>query len=609
MNSEPAPVQRTLQRFLLAVLTAWAVASFCVSASFLWTPQGTVGITSNYGGTITSVAPNSSASRAGIAPGDTIVLDRTPFESRPKVVGFTTPVAPGTRIPVAIRHDGVVRDVVLTADVPSGSRLNRLSYLLTLASTAVFVIVGAGLILLRPSLVTWGFGLFCLFTNPVIPALSRFPSASAHLVYVLIYDVVQNIGIVGLLVFALNFPLTARRLWRRTLVRMLWPLFLVLAGVTSWIDLAVCAFAVPAHDINIALQVAFGLVDALCIYLLTETYVTGPVDMRPRMRWILVGFYVGLAGYYTGSVLIYTANVTLPAWLDTMLVATAVTLPLTVAYGVIRHRVIDVDFFLSRAFVYAIFTTVLVVLFALSDWLFGHILEDFRFSLFVDAMISIGAALVFDNSQKFVERAVDRVLFSDRRIARERLKRAAQALRFVQTPATVDETIIDETHASLDVQTVALFRNDGVHYRRVASIGWNSGDAAYIDKDDRLIRQHLAEDGVLHLSDIPWSRSDTPHGLLSPVLSVPLRSGNSLDAVLLCSLKPHGEQLDPEALDWLIDFAKAAGAAYAELNTQRLRDDANQLRTQVAILDARLEEIRRTIEPRPSSTEIPGVQS
>ncbi len=595
MNAEPA-AQRTLQRLILAVLLAWAVGSFCISASFLWTAQGTVGITTNYGGAVSRIEPESPAARAGIVPGDAVVLDRTPFESRPKVVGFTTPVAPSATVPVAIAHGGGVRNVTLTAADTPPSSLNRMSYLLTLASTAIFVIVGAGLIMLRPSVVTWGFGLFCLFTNPVVPALSRFPSATAHLVYVLIYDVVQNVGIIGLLVFALNFPAPQKRPWREVLSRLLWPMFIVLAGVTAWIDLAVCVFAIPVHELNVGLQIAFGAVDVLCIYILTETYLIGPIEMRPRMRWILVGFYVGLGCNYIGNLLIYTGNVTLPAWLDATLVAMTVTLPLSVGYGVVRHRVIDVDFFLSRAFVYAVFTTALVILFGASDWVFGHILQDFRFSLFVDAGISIGAALIFDRSREFLEETIDRVIFRDRRLAQDRLERAAHALRFVQASATVDEAMIHEAHDALGIVTVALFRNEGTRYRRVSSIGWSEPDAEYLAHDDRLIREHLANEGVLHLADIPWVCDCAPRGLLRPVLSVPLRSGNALDGVLLCSLKPHGEQLDPEALQWLVDFAKTAAAAYADLNTERLRDDANQLRSQVAILSARLEEVRRTLE-------------
>lgn len=595
MKATPSSAARTVQHVLLAVVAAWAVGSFCVSASFLWTPQGTVGLKSDYSGTVTDVVPDSPAAKAGITPGDTIVLDRTPFESRPKVIGFTTPVAPGARIPVAIRRGGTVHDVIITAAEMPASQLNRFSYLLTLASTAVFVIVGVSLILLRPSIVTWGFGLFCLFTNPVVPAFSRFPSASAHLSYVLVYDVVQNIGIVGLIVFALHFPSEQRQLkWRQVLSRLLLPIFVLLAGVTSFIDLAVCVLAIPVHELNVALQVAFGLVDVLCIYILTETYVVGPVEMRPRMRWILVGFYVGLGCNYIGNLLIYTANVTLPGWLDTALVASAVTLPLTVAYGVVRHRVIDVDFFLSRAFVYAIFTTGLVIVFALSDWFFAHILADFRFSLVVDAIISIGAALVFDRSKQFLEATIDRVVFRDRRTARERLKRAAGALRFAKSPETVDDTVTREAHDALGLETVALFRADATEFKRVAAIGWNATNADYLKQDDRLVTEHLSGDGVVHLADVPWSRDDLPQGLLRPVFSVPLRSGTALDALLLCSLKPHGEQLDPEAIDWLTDFAKAAAAVYAELSAQRLRDDANELRMEVAILDARLQEAHRS---------------
>ena len=583
-----------LMRIVLALIVAWAAGCFCVSVSLLWVPRGTVGISADYSGNVTNVVTGSpAATKAGIQKGDTILLPGTPFESRPKLIGATTPVAPGTQVPLQFRQGDTTRTVTLTAKRLELSSLERFSYVIELTSTAIFAIVGAGLILLRPRVVTWGFGLFCLFTNPVVAALSRFPSAAAHLAYVSFYDVAQNVGLIGLLVFALNFPNRVHKPWRRVVVRALWPIFITMSLWTLAIDYGVCVFAIPMHGPNVALQVAFGVILSLCVALLTETYLTGPVESRSRLRWVLVGFYIGLACNYIGSVLIYTANVSLPLWLDNALVATAVTLPLTVSYAVVRHRVIEIDFFLSRALVYAIFTTVLVVLFALSDWLFSHVLADFRLSLVLDGLISIGAAFAFDGAKSFLERTVDRVIFRGRRIAHDRLARASQALRFVKSASTVDDMLVREAHEALDIATLGLFREDGNIYRRVASCGWDGADVDVLPQDDRLITEHLSIDGALHLSDIPWTRPDLPGGLDRPVLSIPLRSGSTLAAILLCSLKPHGEHLDPEELDWLCQFARSAGAAYDELNTAELRHVADELRLQVTILDARLQEAHR----------------
>jgi len=50
-----------------------------------------------------------------VRAGDVIVLAGTPFESRPKLVGVTTPIAPGTVVPFRVAHGGIQRDVTLTA--------------------------------------------------------------------------------------------------------------------------------------------------------------------------------------------------------------------------------------------------------------------------------------------------------------------------------------------------------------------------------------------------------------------------------------------------------------------------------------------------------------
>ena len=321
---------------------AWAVVSLAVSASFLWTPQGTLGLTADYGGLITSVEPGSPAANAGVSAGDRIVLRATPFESRPKLAGVVTPIAVGTAVPFRLYHDGTERDLTLVAVENELSTPARVTMVLDLSSTVVFIVVGTLLILMRPSVVTWGFGLYCLLINPVIPAFSRFPSASAHMLYVGIYDIIQNIGTVGLIVFALNFPRPVGVRWRKTLDAALVGLFLLLAAWTLWVDVAMNVFAIPVARTNFLLQLAFGIVDLLAIFLLTSTYLNGPKEDRPRLRWVLVGFYVGLVCTYAGTLLYYTASSSTPAWLDNLLIAMQVTLPITVAYAVIRHRVIEI---------------------------------------------------------------------------------------------------------------------------------------------------------------------------------------------------------------------------------------------------------------------------
>jgi len=582
-------------RVLLAILVAWAVGSLCVSAAFLWTPRGTFGMTAGYGAIVRGVDPGSPAAAAGIVKGDRIDLKGTAFDVRPYFIGVTAPVPPGRSARLRIVHDGQARDVVLSAVAVNEEEAPRLSLAFGIVSGSVFVIIGATLIFLRQSLATWGFGLFCLLANPVIPALSRFPSASAHLAYVLFYDVLQNAGVIGLLVFALNFPRHLNRKWRRNLVRLLPAIFVVLAAWTLWIDLAICVVAVPVDLQNKLLQAVFGIVDAVAIVLLTETYLAGPQEDRARLRWVLVGFYVGLVGNFVGNTLLYTANLALPVWLDNLLIALDVTLPIAVGYAIVRHRVIDIDFFVSRAIVYALFTTALVAMFAMIDFLFARLLADFRLSLFIEALATIGAAISFDAVHKRVVRVVDEFLFRSRRVARERLERVARAMPGTTNAKAVDETLVSEPHEALALVSTALFRADenGEAFRRVAAVGWPAGTRERLDPNDRLVLEHRATRRIVRLDELPWQSNELPVGAARPTVSIPLGFRGEVGGLLLCSGTAHGEQMDPEETGWVEHIANAAATAYEELEAESTRERLQALEEDVALLRARLDEARR----------------
>ncbi|MBV9104307.1 MAG: PDZ domain-containing protein [Candidatus Eremiobacteraeota bacterium] len=593
MHRLPPHLRLVAGRMLLAVIFAWAAGALVVSASFLWTPRGTFGLTAGYGARVMAVAAHSPAAAAGIATGDRIDLGGTPFDSRPFLVGVTAPYPPGARVSLRFLHEGIERSAVLTAVKEDEDNPTRVALGFAIVSSMLFLIVGTGLIFWRESAATWGFGLYCLLTNPVIASLSRFPSAAAHLGYVALYDIVQNVGVVGLLVFALNFPRALKRPWRRTLRRLLPVIFVVLAAWTLWIDLAVCVFGIPVGLSNRFLQLGFGLIDVAAIALITETYLAGPVEDRARLRWVLIGFYIGLLCNFIGNVLLYTANVVLPLWLDTLLIALVVSLPLTVAYAVVRHRVIDTDFFLSRAIVYALFTSVLVMVFAVIDWLFSRLLADFRLSLFIEALVSIGAAISFDAVHKRVERTVDELLFRGRRLARERLERAARAVRHATLPSSIDRLMVDEPKEALGLVSVALFRREGDGFRRVSADGWPPGTLERLDDDDRLVLEHHATNDRVVLAALPWNRDGLPHGVSHPSLSLPLESRASLEGFLLCSGTAHGEQLDPEESEWVEQLVSAAATAYEELETEQLRERVTSAEDQLRVLGAQLDEARR----------------
>ncbi len=384
-------------RFAVLLLVAYALLGVYAAASTFWQTPGSIGLASDYGATVRAVSPGGPAARAGIAAGDRIRLDAVPFEERRFVSGAGTNPPPGTAVDVAYTHDGINRSAHLIAIAAPLDASERVALLFLCAASLVFIAVGATLMLLRPSYATWGFGLYCLLTLPTAMYALPWPSAGAALAATVFYDIVQNAGVAGLVLFALDFPRPFDVAWRSRIRALLPVLFVVLAAMTLYPDIANLLLARGAQFENRVLQGAFGAVYVLAMLVLCDSYRRIEPAERERVRWVLAGFGFGLLCNYIGTTLVFSTILATAAPLSVVLALTSlnVLLPLTVAHAVIRHHVLEIRVVIERALVFVVLTTILATIFALLDYLFGTLLEDFRMSRWIAAAISLGIAFAF----------------------------------------------------------------------------------------------------------------------------------------------------------------------------------------------------------------------
>jgi hypothetical protein len=379
------------------LLVAYALLGVYAAASTFWQTPGSIGLVSDYGATVRAVIPDSPAARAGISARDRIRLNATPFEERRFVSGAGTNPPPGTIVDVAYSHDGVDRNARLTALAAPLTAPQGVALVFLCIASLIFITVGATLMLVRPGYATWGFGLYCLLTQPAAMYALPWPSAAAAFAATIFYDVIQNAGVVGLVLFALEFPRPLEVLWRARIRALLPALFIVLAAMTLYPDIANLVLARGAQHENRVLQGAFGAVYALAMFVLYDSYRRTEPDERERLRWVLLGFGLGLLASYIGTTLIFSTILASAPPLSVSLALTSlnVLLPLTVAHAVIRHRVLDIRLVIERTLVFVVLTTILATIFALLDYLFGTLLEDFRISRWIAAAISLGIAFSF----------------------------------------------------------------------------------------------------------------------------------------------------------------------------------------------------------------------
>jgi hypothetical protein len=390
-------VRQLTLRAVVLLLVAYALLGVYAAASTFWQTPGSIGLVSDYGATVRAVTPGGPAARAGIAAGDRIRLAATPFDERRFVSGAGTNPPPGTIVDVAYSHDGLSRNARLTAVAAPLTTPQRVALLFLCFASLVFIAVGATLMLVRPSYATWGFGLYCLLTQPAAMYALPWPSAGAAFAATIVYDIIQNAGVAGLVLFALDFPRPFDVAWRARIRALLPALFIVLAAMTLYPDIANLLLARGAQLENRVLQGAFGAVYLLAMLVLCDSYRRIEPAERERVRWVLLGFGFGLLGNYIGTTLIFSTILASAPPLSVVLALTSlnVLLPLTVAHAVIRHRVLEIRVVIERALVFVVLTTILATIFALLDYLFGTLLEDFRISRWIAAAISLGIAFSF----------------------------------------------------------------------------------------------------------------------------------------------------------------------------------------------------------------------
>lgn len=594
MSTHSPSNRAALRTFVVVALSVIVFAAGGFDLRRIWIPIGLFGYQANGDQVVMYVADGSPAAKAGMQVGDIIDLRSTPVQFRHLVSQGAT-VAAGQSATFVLIHKGASRTVTLTTipQITEAHGYYTAYRIAVLAVAALYIFLGATLVLLRPSLMTWGFFFYCLANAPfTFFAIEMFvPYPWPWVAWVLSWSL-SSAGIVGLLIFALNFLNEPVRNWRLSAVRaMPWLFVGLLVFGFFWTYKWGWVGGAPGEYLNrtyIAIEVLWSLA---VLYLFVDTYVRARGADKQRIRWVVVGFGLNLVAQVTYQVLtLYVPSA--PIWLFHVLQLFAVIVPLTVAYAVIKHRVIDVSFVVSRTLVYGVLTSLLVGAFALIDWLFIDKLKLARLGAVAEMGVAVAGGFWFNGLHKRVDLFIDAIFFRQRHKAEIQLARNAAALPYVTTAKAVAEALVTEPVRSLSLASAALFRRekDGTYFRE-DSIGWQDGDLQRLDdKDDRLLALVQTEQGPLSLFEHPWRNEDVPSGAAHPVLALPIIVRKELAAVVFYGAHIHGEALDPDEIRAVAGLAPGAAAAYDHLEAEAMKREMQLFRRRNESLEAQLAE-------------------
>lgn len=582
-----APASR-LSRLFAVTLSLFIFSSGLADAVRLWQPIGWFGTVANADFVIKGVAPRTPADLAGIRVGDRFDIQRLPPQKRWYLFPENC-LTSGTTLTVGVIRNGRERFVTMTSVQEPMGVPQQTALVISQVAGLLFVLIGTFTVLARPSPVVWGFFVYCLGSAPFF---YRYLDGTLKLPYSFIWlgaiITIASAALPGLLIFSASILDQSVTRWRTATKIIAWVAFAAIAGFNLSGLTRNYLLGQPAlllykigGDLKIVLSVAIAAI-------LFTTYMREEGSNRQRLRWMNIGIGVALFSPYLGR-LFPALAASSPALFDAISVIGAAA-PIGVAYAILKHRVINVSFFVSRTIVYGALTAILVAAFAFIDWFADRVLDQSRLAVVFEVLVAVGFGFSMKALHHQVDRFVDNVLFRARHIAERCLKRITLGLPYAASYEVVDGILAEETAAILGLASAALFRRTSPgSFERTASIGWDSETARSLGEEDRLLIYLAGERQSLRLSDVHSANRNLPTGPAEPVLALPIYVRHELCAILVLGTHVTGEDLDVDEIRLLEQCAVAASAAYDHLEADALRRQTEELQRTIEAMRAALQ--------------------
>lgn len=517
---------------------------------------------------IVRVDPGSPAYRAGLRSGD--ALGCLSLESYSLLLspsfGFDQAYRAGTPISTCVRRNGALTTISFTAQT---GPLVRNTYgssalaALRLCVLLVFLLTGIALVMARPSPMTWILYAYCIASAPSIAVtqVGTFFPAWAPLVAFVIFA--TSIGVAFLLVFSVLVP--DERIpagWRRPA--------LYCAVLLAIIDMALNAVSTftTGFTMNPVWMSADELLTGLTVLVIITRLATMQPGERARFGWAAFAIIFGVVMNDLRNVLAegpYQSFSVICAYLT-------VVMPVSLMYAILKRHVIDVRFVISRTVVYAALTTLIVGVIGIVDWLTSAYLHQARMAMAIDAAVTIGLAFALHRAYRWIESAVDFVLFRAKHNAENYLNRMAKTLLRAKSEETIDRALVQAPYEMFDLTMAGLFTAQGNIFKLAVSAGWNRESEADLDQEHELVRFLATERTKLHIRDLRKHVAEEFQGTGSaPAIAIPLFQSDVLIAFAVYGIHRDGTKLDPDEIETLERLCDVAAQAYTGIELARYR--------------------------------------
>jgi hypothetical protein len=488
--------------------------------------------------------------RRGVTPGTLIDLNRLSYAERLRIrrAQKDAPLV----LPV-ITAAGI-RMVPTTADIPDSNQPPAELWFETITMTFSLLLAGY-LGYRRPGIMIAALMLFIAGGGISWPAFAaavlRLPDALLTAVIRPLDILCEIFPILVLASFAIRLPGDEASPEKRTATRVI-------------DSIVIIGFLVEALPYTRIVANAYTVASALLVIVacvLSLKYAK-PSD-RGRVGIVFAAVMLGGVGYaismivvtYTGATIAFLAYATL----------SVIIVPVSVAYAVLRHRVFDIAFVLNRTLVYALTSTLALVVLAALEFVAERYLNALTHveGIALEFLIALAVIVSVRVIHRRIDQLVDRVLFRTRHEQEAALVRFATTAQFY----TAQEPLIRDTADALirfgRVDGAAVYLASGTAMERAASTF--AGAPTRIDENDPAcvaLRAHREE------LDAQEFQTAFPGALLYPMVLAGRLSG-----VLVAGERESGEAMPPDIDDAIKHVASAVTVALAAIESDRVRQE------------------------------------
>ncbi len=291
---------------------------------------------------------------------------------------------------------------------------------------------------------------------------------------------------------------------------------------------------------------------------------------RQRIGWIVVAFaFAGAARLASDG--LFPAHI--PPWFNGILLTVAVLPILVVWIGVVRDRLFNVDFVVSRALVYVALTAGVIGALTIVEevgtliWFYN---SDLSYGVLIALSLLIGAFT--GRLRAPIEGFVDRFIFRDRRLQRHELERIAGEVLDAQSDDAVYRALLEDATHALSLSFAGILeRGPDETFVLERRFQWPRDYIATVRADDPLVAGITRTRSPLALSGKQAARHGRALADERVAFAAPLFTERAVSAIVVYGRNVSGLDLDPDEREGLALVVAHASLALGAIEVARLR--------------------------------------